>query len=93
MAQLAADGWGGDRLLSLDGPDGSWPSCGRRHGTVQRMPTSSVRRRSTLAGLDGARAVLPGANIAGEVDAPVLVLLASNGDALQQVEEALGVAQ
>ena len=46
---------------------------------------------SAMSGLDGAHAVLPGADIAGGLDAPVLVLVASSDDTLQQVEQALGV--
>ena len=71
----AADGWGGDRLVSLEGPDGAGRSCGRRPGTAARTPTSSAppptRRWPSWPAL---HAVLPGADVAGEQDAPVLVL-------------------
>ena len=94
-AAAGSAGWGGDRLVSLDGPDGAWAivwqtawDSERRRGRVQLPPSTRP-----CPDLDGAHAVLSGTDIAGGLDAPVLVLVASSPDTLQQVQQALGVGR
>jgi beta-lactam-binding protein with PASTA domain len=90
----AADGWGGDRLLSLEGPDGSWAVVWQ---TAWDSGTDadefSAAADSVMGGMSGTGTVLPGADITGALEAPVLVLLANDEDTLQQVQEALGVSE
>ncbi len=88
----AADGWGGDRLVSLDGPDGAWAVVWQTawdSGSDADEFAPAVD--AATSDLGGAHAVLPGADIAGGLDNPVLVVVASSEDILQQVEEKLGV--
>ena len=90
-ATAAADGWGGDRLVSLEGPDGSWAVVWQTAwDSGSDADEFSAAADSVLSDLDGAHAVLPGADIAGGLDAPVLVLLASSDDTLQQVAGGAG---
>ena len=91
-AAAASDGWGGDRLVSLDGPNGSWAVVWQTTWDRSRDADEfSAAVDSAMSDLDGAHAVLPGADLAGGLDAPVLVLVASSADTLQQVEQALNV--
>jgi beta-lactam-binding protein with PASTA domain len=91
-AAAASDGWGGDRLVSLDGPNGSWAVVWQTTWDRSRDADEfSAAVDSAMSDLGGAHAVLPGADLAGGLDAPVLVLVASSADTLQQVEQALNV--
>ncbi len=91
-AAAAADGWGGDRLVSLEGPDGAWAVVWQTTwDSGSDADEFSAAVDPAMSSLDGAHVVLPGADISGGLDAPVLVLMASSGDTLQQVEGALGV--
>ncbi len=88
----AADGWGGDRLVSLDGPDGAWAVVWQTAwDSGSDADEFSPAVDAAMSDLEGAHAVLPGADIAGGLDNPVLVVVASSSDTLQQVEGALGV--
>ena len=56
----AAEGWGGDRLVSLDGPDGSWAVVWQTAWDSARMPTSSAPRPTRRwLDLDGAQPFCP----------------------------------
>ena len=78
-AAAAAEGWGGDRLVSLDGPDGSWAVVWQTAwDSGDDADEFSAAADAAMSDLDGAHAVLPGADIAGGLDAPVLVLVASS---------------
>ena len=91
-AAAASEGWGGDRLVSLDGPDGSWAVVWQTTwDSSDDADQFSAAADAAMSDLDGAHAVLPGTDIAGGLDAPVLVLVASSPDTLQQVETALNV--
>ena len=91
-AAAAAAGWGGDRLVSLDGPDGSWAVVWQTAwDTSTDADEFSAAVDPAISELGGAHAVLPGTDIAGSLDNPVLVLVASSPDTLQQVEQALSV--
>jgi hypothetical protein len=86
----AADGWGGDRLVMVEGPDGAW-------AIVWQTAWDSgddAQQFVDAAGLDsaaGVHTVLQGVDIAGGQDAPVLVLVASDDATLTALQEALGV--
>jgi hypothetical protein len=88
----AADGWGGDRLVMVEGPDDTW-------AIVWQTAWDSgddAQQFVDAAGLDGTagtHAVLPGVDITGGQDAPVLVLVASDEATLTAVQDALGVAE
>jgi hypothetical protein len=87
----AAAGWGGDRLVSLDGPDGAWAVV------WQTDWDSSADRREFLDAARAAMEDLPGANsatnvdIAGGLSSPVLVLVADSESTLSAVGTALGL--
>ena len=91
-AAAASEGWGGDRLASLEGPDGSWAVVWQTTwDSRDDADEFGTAVDDAMSDLDGAHAVLPGTDIAGGLDAPVLVLVASSQDTLQQVEAALNV--
>jgi hypothetical protein len=87
----AAEGWGGDRLISLDGPDGTWAIAWQ---TTWDSPDDAAQfssaAGSAMQDLAGAHAVFD-ADVAGGLPAPVLVLVASDTDTLASVQAALGV--
>ncbi len=88
----AAEGWGGDRLVSLDGPGGTWAvvwqTAWDSRGDADEF-SSTVS--AAIDDIDGAYAVLPRTDIVGDLRAPVLVVVASDGDTLGAVASALGV--
>ena len=85
----AAAGWGGDRLVSLDGPDGAWAVV------WQTDWDTAGDRKQFLAAARAAMQDLPGAHVAidadvvGGLSSPVLVLVADSKDTLNAVREAL----
>jgi hypothetical protein len=88
----AAAGWGGDRLVSLDGPDGQW-------AVVWQTKWDSADDVAQFVGAaNAAIADLPGSHLVVEADAsgglsdPVLVLFTGSSDTLTAVSAALGVA-
>ena len=87
----AATGWGGDRLVSLDGPDGSWAIVWQ---TAWDGPDDATQFAdaavAAMADLAGANVVLA-RDIVGGTPAPVLVLVASDADTLASVQASLGV--
>ena len=89
----AAAGWGGDRLVSLNGPDGSWAIVWQTKWDAQEdVGQFTKAANAAAADLPGAHAVL-GADVSGGVSNPVLVLLTSDPDTLTRVADALGVSQ
>jgi hypothetical protein len=84
-------GWGGDRLLSLEGPDGSWLIV------WQTAWDSSTDADEFLAAAEAAMADLPGAHlatrasVAGDLPDPVVVLIADDQATLDQARAGLGV--
>jgi hypothetical protein len=86
----AAAGWSGDRLVSLDGPDGSWAIVWQTTWDSADDVGPFVKAAgAAVADLPGAHAVLR-ADLAGVSD-PALVLLTSDADTLAAVQAALGV--
>jgi hypothetical protein len=87
----AAAGWGGDRLVSLDGPDGAW-------AVVWQTAWDSGRdarefrdaAEAAMEDLAGASDVI-GASISGDLSAPMLVLVADGRTTLADVRAALSL--
>ena len=88
----AAAGWGGDRAVSLEGPNGTWAVVWQTDwDTSGDADEFSAAAGPVLDKLPTAHALLPGADIAGGLSAPVLVIVASDDATLQQVESSLNV--
>jgi hypothetical protein len=87
----AAAGWGGDRVASLEGPDGTW---GLAWQTAWDTPDDAAEfataAETTMADLPGAHAVLPDVDLAGGLPSPVLVLVASDQATLDRLTEVAG---
>lgn len=87
----AAAGWGGDRLASLNGPNGSWAVVWQTAwDTAQDATEFSTAADAVMADLPGAHAVVA-SSVAGDLQSPELVLVASDDATLSQVRTALGV--
>jgi len=88
----AAAGWGGDRLVSLDGPDGQWAIVWQtKWDSQQDVEQFANAANAVIADLDGA-GLVASADVSSGVSNPVLVLIASSDDTLASVAGALGVA-
>jgi hypothetical protein len=88
----AATGWGGDRLVSLNGPDGSWAVVWQTAwDTAQDANEFSAAASPVLAGLSGVKSNVT-TSIAGNIPNPVLIMVASDANALDAVKTALGVS-
>ena len=76
----AAAGWGGDRLVSLDGPDGAWAVVWQTDWD-SREDAREFRdaARDAMKDLPGAHAVSD-ADLSGGLSSPVLVLVADGDD-------------
>ena len=87
----AAGGWGGDRLVSLEGPDVTWAIVWQTRwdsgGDAEQFAEAA---EAAMADLPGAHAVVP-ADVSEGASDPVLVLMTSDPDTLASVSEALGV--
>ena len=87
----AAEGWGGDRLVSLDGPDGAWAVVWQTDWDSDRdareFRDAAVAAMRDLA---GASDVID-ASISGDLAAPMLVLVADSRSTLDGVRTALGL--
>lgn len=87
----AAAGWGGDRLVSLDGPDGAWAVVWQTEWD-SNADQAEFRRAAKKAIKD-----LPGAHRANNLDvvgglsSPVLVLVADSDATKAALEDALGL--
>ena len=87
----AAAGWGGDRLASLDGPDGAWAVVWQTDwdSKVDQKDFRSTARK-VMKDLPGAHSAT-NADIAGGLSSPVLVLVADSDATLGTLEDALGI--
>ena len=87
----AAAGWGGDRLASLDGPDGAWAVVWQTDwdSKVDQKEFRSTARK-VMKDLPGAHSAT-NADIAGGLSSPVLVLVADSDATLGTLEDALGI--
>ena len=87
----AAAGWGGDRLVSLDGPDGSWAVVWQTDwDTAADAAEFRKAARDAMKDLGGAHQVVD-VDIAGGLSSPVLVMVADSKGTLDAVETALGL--
>ena len=88
----AAAGWGGDRLVSLNGPDGQWAIVWQTKWDSEKDVDQFVGAAdAVIAGLSGVGLVAP-VDISSGVSNPALVLIASSDETLVSVADALGVA-
>jgi len=88
----AAAGWGGDRLVSLSGPDGRWVIVWQtKWDTGQDIDQFVNAADRVLAGLDGAGLVAT-ADVSNGVSNPAVVIVADSDETLTSVAESLGVA-
>lgn len=86
----AAAGWGGDRLVSLAGPNGSWVVVWQTAWDTPVDATEfSTAATSVMADLPGAHQVSP-ISVAGGLASPVLVVVASDQSTLEMVTAAAG---
>ena len=87
----AANGWGGDTLVSLEGPDGTWAIVWQTTWDapedVGQFTSAATKAMSDLPGAHVALA----ADVAGGLSNPAVVLMTSDADTLAAVEAALGV--
>jgi hypothetical protein len=85
----AAAGWGGDRLASLDGPDGAWAVVWQTDWD-SRADAREFRdaARDAMKDLPGAH-VVSDADVSGGLSSPVLVLVADGDDTLSALQAAL----
>jgi len=87
--QGAAAGWGGDRLVSLDGPDGSWAVVWQTDWDTKGDATEfREAARSAMKDLDGKHQA-NGADVVGGLSSPVLVLVADSEGTLSALRTAL----
>jgi hypothetical protein len=86
----AAAGWGGDRLVSLDGPDGTWAIVWQtKWDTANDVGPFISAAEGAMANLPASAALK--ADVSGGLANPALVLVASDADTLAAVQAALGV--
>jgi hypothetical protein len=88
----AAEGWGGDRLVMLEGPGDAWAIVWQTAWDSGDDAQQFVDAAG-LGSAAGVHAVLPGADVTGGQSAPVLVLVASDDSTLATVQDALGVSE
>jgi hypothetical protein len=87
----AATGWGGDTLVSLDGPDGSWAIVWQsKWDSAEDVGQFTTAATKAMADLQGAHVALA-ADVSGGLSNPALVLMTSDADTLAAVQAALGV--
>jgi len=87
----AAAGWGGDRLVSLDGPDGAWAVVWQTDwDSAGDQKEFRKAARDAMKDLPGAHSAT-NADIAGGLSSPVLVLVADSEGTLDALEVALGL--
>jgi hypothetical protein len=87
----AAAGWGGDRLVSIDGPGGNWAVVWQTDWDTQ-ADADEFRDAAddAVEDLAGAHAVSPD-DVSGGLSFPVLVLVADDDETLVDVQSALGM--
>jgi hypothetical protein len=87
----AAAGWGGDRLVSLDGPGDSWAIVWQTAwDSADDVGPFANNAAAAIEDLPGAHAVLR-ADISGGAPEPVVVVLTSDEETLAAVTGALGL--
>jgi hypothetical protein len=87
----AAAGWGGDRLVSLGGPDGQWAIVWQtKWDTADDIDQFVRAANQAIADLPGAHAVVAD-DVSSGVSNPVLVLLTGSQDTLTATAASLGV--
>lgn len=88
----AAAGWGGDRLVSLDGPDGTWAVVWQTAWDTRADAKEFIEAaRDAVEDLPGAKAVSD-EDVTGGLSSPGLVLVADSEATLDLVEGALGLS-
>ena len=88
----AAAGWGGDRLVTVDGPDGAWALVWQTAWDTPADATEfSAAATAALADLSSASMVSVDDVTGTGLASPVAVVLASDEAALGLVTDALGV--
>jgi hypothetical protein len=88
----AAAGWGGDRLVSLDGPDGQWAIVWQtKWDTEQDIEQFAGAANAVIADLGSPGLVAP-VDVSSGISNPAVVLIASSPETLTAVADALGVA-
>ena len=92
----AAAGWGGDRLVSLDGPNGAWAVVWQTAwDTSTDAGQFNAAAQTVLSGLPGAHEIdatsVHGSVPTGATDIPQLVLFASDQTTLDHLKQALQV--
>ena len=86
----AAAGWGGDRLVSLDGPDGAWAVVWQTDWDSQQDAREfRDAARDAMKDLTGSH-IVSDADLSGGLSSPVLVLVADGDDTLGSLQAALG---
>jgi hypothetical protein len=87
----AAAGWGGDRLVSLDGPDDAWAVVWQTDWD-SRQDQNEFRKaaRAAMKDLAGAHSASD-ADIVGGLSSPVLVLVADSKSTLNALRGVLGL--
>ena len=87
----AAAGWGGDRLVSLNGPDGQWAVVWQtKWDSGQDVEQFTNAAGKVIAGLDAA-GIVAATDVSSGVSNPAVVLIANDAATLGSVADALGV--
>lgn len=87
----AVEGWGGDRLVSLEGPEGAWAIVWQTAWDADREADEFMAAAKVpLKDLPGASLVVAH-DIVGDTPSPVLVLVADGGGTLDQLQAGLGL--
>jgi predicted secreted protein len=87
----AAAGWGGDRLVSLDGPDGAWAVVWQTDWDSQKDRVEFRQAAlDAMKDLPGAKSVSNTA-IVGGLSSPVLVLVADGEETMNALRAGLGL--
>jgi hypothetical protein len=87
----AAAGWGGDRLVSLDGPDGAWAVVWQTDWDSKQDQKEFLKAaRVAMKDLPGAHTATD-ADVVGGLSSPVLVLVADSKATLNVLRGALGL--
>ena len=86
----AAAGWGGDRLASLDGPDGAWAVIWQTDwDSKQDQKEFRKAAKAAMKDLPGVHSATD-ADVVGGLSSPVLVLVADSKATLNALRGALG---
>ena len=87
----AAAGWGGDRLVSLDGPEGAWAVVWQTAWDSQKdQKEFRTTAKKAMKDLPGAHKA-SNADVVGGLSSPVLVLVADSAATMGTLEDALGL--